>query len=120
MPSLHQKERRADHGAVLAVRKNSRSLREVRMNGFEYAVFAAHIVGLWGYRSERRTPQNVLGSSRTNEINQIGVAVRELEDFNGSPKITAQPVGIELFSRPDRNRVTEHSNERSIRRRSRV
>jgi len=54
------------------------------VNGVQHAIFARHVMRFRCYRTERRTPQNIFTAIRSNQIDQIRMAVRELFNLDSA------------------------------------
>src|SRR5947207_667854 len=74
----------------------------MRVNAFEYAKLACHVVRFRRYGTHRCAAQHILFPARTNQIREVGMASRKLLQRNGSPvQILGERCGVKLFAGPD-------------------
>ena len=72
------------------------------MDGAEHAEFAGHIVRFGRDGSQRRPSQNELPLGRADEVDEVGVAVGELLDFDRLAQVSGEAGAVDLFAGPNR------------------
>jgi hypothetical protein len=104
---LHEKERRADHGRVVAAREWARGLRVYGSQGGQDPMLAAHVVSAPDGRPPRGTAQHHLPAALPDEVGEVGEAARELLDRDVAGQIgkragevRVEGGGIDLLARP--------------------
>ena len=72
------------------------------MDRAQDAVFACHVVRFGRDRPERRPSQNELPLGRADEVDEVGVAVGELLDFDRLAQVSGEAGAVDLFAGPNR------------------
>ncbi len=78
MAPLHQEESAADDRRIFAQQKHPRRFGKVRMERVKHPEFARHVMRFRSERPERRAPQNIFAALCSNQIDQVGMAMRKL------------------------------------------